>query len=95
MSGGSYNYAYERIALLADEIQPSTPERRAFKAHLHKVARACQDIEWVDSCDYSKGEETAAILACLQPLDVVATALADLRAAIAEAVRVVEAEEAR
>jgi hypothetical protein len=44
-----------------------TPERKAFKAHLAKVAKALHDIEWVDSCDMGPGDENAAIRACLQP----------------------------
>jgi hypothetical protein len=65
MSGGSYNYAYSKIEDLADEIIPTTQLRKAFKTHLKKVAKACHDIEWVDSCDYGTGDENEAILACL------------------------------
>jgi hypothetical protein len=65
MSGGSYNYAYYRIEELAAEIRATTPLRKAFKAHLLKVAKACHDIEWVDSCDYGPSDEDKAIRACL------------------------------
>jgi hypothetical protein len=65
MSGGSYDYAYSRIDDLANEIAPTTAIRRAFKTHLRKVAKACHDIEWVDSGDCGKGDEDAAIMACL------------------------------
>jgi hypothetical protein len=65
MSGGHYDYAYVKIDELAGAILPTTPLRKAFKAHLKKVARACHDIEWVDSGDCSDGDEDAAICACL------------------------------
>jgi hypothetical protein len=86
MSGGSYNYAFGKIEDLADEIRPTTPLRKAFKTHLRKVAKACHDIEWVDSdsCDYERGDEDAAIRDCLGK-DGPALVLAD---AVAEAVRV-------
>lgn len=65
MSGGSYGYFYNRVELIADEIAPTTPLRRAFKAHLAKVARALHDIEWVDSGDSSPGQEDEALHACI------------------------------
>jgi len=65
MSGGSYEYAYHRIEELAADIRPTSALRKAFKAHLVKVSKACHDIEWVDSCDCSPGDEDGAIRACL------------------------------
>ena len=65
MSGGSYEYAYERIESLADAIEPSTPLRKVFKEHLRLVAKACHDIEWVDSGDWSDNAEEEAIIKCL------------------------------
>jgi len=65
MSGGSYDYAYGRIDELADQINATTPLRKAFKKHLHQVAQACHDIEWVDSGDCGQGDEDEAICACL------------------------------
>lgn len=65
MSGGSYDYAYSKIEDLAEAIRPTNPLRKAFKRHLKKVAEACHDIEWVDSCDSGPGDEDAAIRACL------------------------------
>jgi hypothetical protein len=65
MSGGSYNYEFERIEELAKEIRAINPLRKAFKTHLTKVAKACRDIEWVDSSDSSVGDEDAAIRDCL------------------------------
>ena len=65
MSGGSYDYTYGKIYQMADDLRVTTPLRKAFKAHLRKVAKACHDIEWVDSCDYADGDEEEAIRDCL------------------------------
>jgi hypothetical protein len=65
MSGGSYQYAYYQIEELAAYIRPTSALRKAFKAHLVKIAKACHDIEWVDSGDYGPGDEDDAIRACL------------------------------
>lgn len=61
MSGGHYEYAYYRIQELAEAIEPKTELRKAFKEHLLEVAKACHDIEWVDSGDSEPGDEDAAI----------------------------------
>ena len=66
MSGGSMNYLYSKLEYEAT-FRTDTPERRAFKAHLAKVAKALHDIEWVDSGDSGPGSENDAIRACLQP----------------------------
>lgn len=67
MSGGSYDYAYHKIEDLASEIKSraQTPERKAFAAHLEKIAKAAHDIEWVDSGDYGPGDEKKSIRECL------------------------------
>jgi hypothetical protein len=65
MSGGSYNYAYQTIEQLANELRVTNPLRAAFKEHLKKVADAAQNIEWVDSGDYGPGDEDDSIKACL------------------------------
>lgn len=64
MSGGSMNYLYSKLDYDAT-FHTNTPERRAFRQHLVKVAKALHDIEWVDSGDYRTGDENAAIRACL------------------------------
>ena len=61
MSGGSMNYVYMKVDDAAQAFSLSTPLRRAFSEHLSLVAKALHDIEWVDSCDYGKGDEEAAI----------------------------------
>ena len=70
MSGGSMNYLFSRIEEAHFAID--TPERKAFKIHLEKVAKACKAIEWVDSGDSSEGAETAAILECIDRQDILA-----------------------
>ncbi len=63
MSGGSYDYLYAKMQEAADRLsQPHhSPLRRAFAKRLVLFADAMQVIEWVDSCDRSKGEEDEAI----------------------------------
>ena len=63
------NYLYSRIENDAF-FHLNTAERKAFAAHLRKVAKALHDIEWVDSGDYSQGMESEAIRACLKEGDV-------------------------
>lgn len=75
MSGGSYDYAYVRIEEFALAIRANTPERKAFKALMFKVAKAAHDIEWVDSCDNSKGSENAAIMECITQASILEEAI--------------------
>ena len=98
MSGGSYDYAYRHISDMADSLKTSTPLRRAFKAHLDLVAKACHDIEWVDSGDCGPGDEDAAIRACLGkdgPALVLAEALAEAMRAKDELDAAINAAKAR
>lgn len=75
MSGGSYDYAFGKIETLAEEIEVRTRARPtrmatlrlAFAAHLHLVAAAAHDIEWVDSGDYGAGDEEESIRKALGP----------------------------
>lgn len=64
MSGGSMNYLYSKIECDGIFTQ-NTPERKALAKHLKKICRALHDIEWVDSGDYSEGDENEAIRKCL------------------------------
>lgn len=65
MSGGSYDYAYGRVEDMADSLAlKNNPRRESFKKLLKLVSQAMHDIEWVDSCDYSPGNENEAIDAC-------------------------------
>lgn len=66
MSGGSYDYLYSKISNMADcLVSDPDPIRSAFGKHLILVSEAAHDVEWVDSCDSSKGAEHAAILEVL------------------------------
>jgi hypothetical protein len=65
MSGGSMNYLYRRVEEDATFIE-KTPERKAFRKHLVKVAAALRAIEWNDSGDGARDEEEL-IRACLYP----------------------------
>ena len=63
MSGGAYDYAYAKIEQMAEELRDTGREhcatpamRRAFKAHLFLVAKACMAIEWNDSADGDERE---------------------------------------
>ena len=69
MSGGSYDYAYQKVDSMADELLASVdPIRAAFAEHLKLVSRAMYAIEWVDSGDNAPGYEIAAIRACTSPV---------------------------
>jgi len=90
MSGGSYSYAYRQIESLAAEIRVDgacycAPAhlRRAFSAHLLKVAEAARAIEWNDSCDGDHDEEEK-ILACVGPSADLETATDAARKAVVE-----------
>lgn len=64
VSGGSYDYAYQTVESMAAELEyqeHTTPLRQAFALLLYKVGKAMKDIEWVDSFDFSPGDEDAAI----------------------------------
>jgi hypothetical protein len=67
MSGGSYDYAYSKVQDMAHSLsrRETNPLRAAFSAHLLKVAEAMHAIEWVDSCDWGKGEDEPKIRECL------------------------------
>ena len=68
MSGGSWDYFYGRLEDVALRLQcERDPLRKAFGSHLQKCAKALHDIEWVDSCDCSPGDEVKAIKAVLGP----------------------------
>lgn len=80
------NYLYSKLE--CDAIfSTHTPERVAFKKHIAKVAKALHDIEWVDSCDKSPGDENDAIRACLQA-DAVLWALVEQAKDVMAAMRV-------
>lgn len=89
MSGGSMNHLYHKVS--SAEFEQNTLERRAFYDHLHLVAMALHDIEWVDSGDYVPGDETEAILACLQPGATLAALVQEATALVAQLQAEIEA----
>lgn len=66
MSGGSYDYACFKVEEMANSLchTEKDPRRAAFRQLLRLVADAMHDVEWVDSCDYGKGDEYLAIDRC-------------------------------
>lgn len=82
MSGGSMNYLYSRIE--EAHFALDTSERKAFKAHLEKVSKACRAIEWVDSGDSSEGSETSAILECIDRQDILNQLIVDAQGVVKE-----------
>lgn len=83
MSGGSWDYFCYKCDDVADRLRSSRdPIRRAFGAHMAKVAAAMKAIEWHDSRDTSDSGE-AEIRACLQPGDELAEVVADGREVMA------------
>lgn len=62
MSGGAYDYAFEKVQDVANRLErQASPLRREFGRHLHKVAEIMKEIEWVDSGDRMHGNEIGMI----------------------------------
>ena len=63
MSGGSYDYICFKLEELSESIrnQDIDPRRASFSKLLKLISVAMHDIEWVDSCDYSQGDDHKAI----------------------------------
>lgn len=77
MSGGSYDYAEHKLEDLAESIrhQRGNPLRKAFADHLRLIAKAMHAIEWVDSGDWSEGDEDDAVRAVVHPDAEIAAAM--------------------
>jgi len=86
MSGGSLEYACYKIEEIASSVRrrAERPIHKALADHLDIVAKALHDLEWVWSGDYSGGQEDEAIMAVVNPVDVLATATRDAEKALAE-----------
>ena len=54
MSGGSMGYLYSSVQDAS--FRENTPERKALRLHLNKLAKALQAVEWNDSADGADNE---------------------------------------
>ena len=82
MSGGSWDYLHSKMEYAADRLtKDEMPERRALGRMMERMAKAMHAIEWVDSCDWAKGDEVAPIEEALGPAAAALT-LAELETTI-------------
>ncbi len=65
-------------------MRDPNPHRKAFGKHLHLVAEALYDIEWVDSCDKSPGDEVESILRIISIRDVLGASLENAQEMVSE-----------
>lgn len=66
MSGGSWDYVCYKFEDVAERLlTEQSPARRALGNQIALIAKALHDIEWVDSGDYGRGDDDAAIQAAL------------------------------
>jgi hypothetical protein len=62
MSGGSHDYAYQKLNDIADSFytKPRQDEhleaRKKVAKILNLMSEICHDIEWIDSCDYGEDD---------------------------------------
>lgn len=72
MSGGSWDYVSEKFLDVGNRLESSAPHvscyllRRALGKQVQLIASALHAIEWVDSCDWSDGDERAALEKCFK-----------------------------
>ncbi len=77
MSGGSWDYFYQKMNEGADKLKrDGRPERRAFGKRMEAFAKAMHEIEWVDSEDSSSPRDVDAIKEALILEELVAEARA-------------------
>lgn len=78
------DYLYSRVRDGIHAIRhPWTPERRAFVAHLERVAKALHAIEWNDSGD-GADDENELIRDCLADSQIVSAAIEHAQQAVNE-----------
>lgn len=72
MSGGSYEYLYYKMEDAAHTLmrKDQVAYRIAFGNLMLRCAQAMHDVEWVDSCDKSPGDDEEAIMKCINFSDV-------------------------
>lgn len=71
MSGGSMDYLSVKVE--EAHFHETTIERKVFRDHLKKVAKALHAIEWNDSGDRADDDESEAIMECLSEEDIIRT----------------------
>lgn len=80
MSGGSYDYLFDKVEDAARRLlQDKHQTRKAFGRHLLLVSKALHDIEWVDSSDMDEGDDLESILKCITPNDVLEVTIEDAK----------------
>ena len=85
MSGGSWGYVYRRVEEVSETLLYSKcPYRKALGVHLSLIAEALHDIEWVDSADYSPGDEIESIKKVISMEKVLEKSLIDAKKMIEE-----------
>ena len=83
MSGGSWDYVCYKVADAANALKnQACPYRQALGQHLVLVAEALHDIEWVDSCDKSPGDEIESIKKVVSPKSVLCSYLEECKATL-------------
>lgn len=89
MSGGSWDYAYQRVQDVADRFRGSREAtRRAFGEHLAKCAEVMRVVEWVDSGDSTSPADTDAIREVIGAGPIVAEIEAEARRLLAEVIQI-------
>lgn len=93
MSGGSLDYAFQRVEEVASNIssRATKPLHRAFSAHLLLVAEALHDLEWVWSSDMSNGDEDESIRRVVDRVAEIKAATDSLKIAIVDAEECIKA----
>lgn len=92
MSGGSWEYLCYKVQDAAFKLcQSNNAQRKAFGKHLALVAEALHDIEWVDSCDKSPGDEFKSIMKCIKNQDVLNSSVDDAKDMIKRLEDIIEA----
>lgn len=85
MSGGSWDYVYEKFESIGTALNGSKdPKRRALGKKIILIAKALHDIEWVDSGDYAEGREYEAIDKVVSKTDLLEEAIFNGEAVLKE-----------
>ncbi len=91
MSGGSWEYICYKVQDAADRLcRSNDSHRKAFGNHLRLVGEALHSIEWVDSGDYSPGDEIKDIMACIKHQDVLNSSVDDAKEMIQRLQKIID-----